>query len=151
MRRAALLVIAAVLQQVAYAQDEAFWTEHYDPKQNRKYYYNAAAGVTQWDPPQNAKIQYMQGDGQQGDSTQPSGGGSPISILAVALAPLILVVGGLLALYWQATRNGLEDALKNMRGIRDRSQKRRSTKAGGKFKSKFKLSQDGKGGRSANS
>ena len=51
----------------------------------------------------------------------------------------------------QASGQGLGEALSAMKKKRDRSQKRRSTKAGSGFKQKQKLSQDGKGGRSANS
>ena len=51
----------------------------------------------------------------------------------------------------QASGQGLGEALSAMKKQRDRSQKRRSTKAGSGFKQKQKLSQDGKGGRSANS
>jgi len=71
-------------------------------------------------------------------------------VLLVALMPIVLVMGGLLFLYYQAAQNGLYDALKNLRKKRDRSFKRKGTKAGSKYKHKFKLSQDGKGGRSAN-
>jgi len=146
------VVAMLLLHEGAYAQDPSVWTEHYDPKQNRKYYYNAAEQKTQWDPPTDAKIQYMD-DGEQkgGTGAQKREPTSALTILGVALAPVLLVVGGLLCLYWQASKNGLEDALKNLRNVRDRSAKRRSSKAGSKFKAKFKLSQDGKGGRSANS
>ena len=50
-----------------------------------------------------------------------------------------------------ASKEGLGDVLKALKQKRDRSQKRRSTKAGSSFRQRQKLSQDGKGGRSANS
>lgn len=50
-----------------------------------------------------------------------------------------------------ASKEGLADVLKSLKAKRDRSNKRRSTKAGGGFRHRQKLSQDGKGGRSANS
>ena len=45
----------------------------------------------------------------------------------------------------------VDDVLKALRKKRDRSAKRGGTKAGGNFRQRQKTSQDGKGGRSANS
>mmetsp|Transcript_27398 Transcript_27398/g.45673 ORF Transcript_27398/g.45673 Transcript_27398/m.45673 type:complete len:154 (-) Transcript_27398:101-562(-) len=128
---------------------EAVWTEHYDPKQNRKYYYNAALGKTQWELPEGETVQYMQSD-TQGEA-RGKDSVSYLSIAALSLSPIVLVLSGLLFLYMQASKEGLADALKNLKARRDRSGKRKGTKAKSNYKTKFKLSQDGKGGRSANS
>ena len=73
-----------------------------------------------------------------------------VPLLAFGL-PILVPVLGLLYCYWAASKEGLAEALKNLKKKRDRNHKRRGTKAGSAYKAKFKLSQDGKGGRSANS
>ena len=105
--------------------------------------------------------------------------GSTMMLTVLALGvPVLILFGGLLVIYYQASREGLHEMLKNLKQKRDRSTKRKGerplpavprrthtyrrspragshcvagSKAGSKYKTKFKLSQDGKGGRSANS
>ena len=69
------------------------------------------------------------------------------------MLPIVLPMAGLAYCYYAASKEGLADVLKSMKMKRDRSAKRRSSKAGGKTyqHGRNKLSQDGKGGRSANS
>ena len=71
-------------------------------------------------------------------------------ILAIIL-PIGLPFLALFYCYWAASKEGLGDVLAMLRKKRDRSAKRRGTKAGGNFRQRQKTSQDGKGGRSANS
>ena len=85
-------------------------------------------------------------------STGSSGKGSSAGLVILAiLLPIGLPMLGLLYCYWAASKEGLGDVLKALRKKRDRSAKRRGTKAGGNFRQRQKTSQDGKGGRSANS
>ena len=76
-----------------------------------------------------------------------------VMLLLSLLLPILLPLAGLAYCYHLASKEGLADVLKEMKVKRDRSAKRRSTKAGGKTyqHGRNKLSQDGKGGRSANS
>jgi len=83
-------------------------------------------------------------------SSASSGGSSAMILLALGL-PALIVFGGLWAVYLHASNQGLADVMRALRTTRDRTQKRRSTKAKSHYRTKFKLSQDGKGGRSANS
>jgi hypothetical protein len=78
-------------------------------------------------------------------------GTSSMWVLVGLLVPIVLPLLGLAACYWQATREGLAEALKELGKRRERARKRRGSKAGSNFKQRQKLSQDGKGGRSANS
>lgn len=106
------------------------------------------------------QIQYMDeaasgGAGRAGgassrSSTRSGGAGGGVVLLSVLL-PIALPLLGLGLCYWQASKEGLADMLKEMKKRRDRSTKRRGTKSGGGFRPRQKLSQDGKGGRSANS
>jgi len=113
-----------------------------------RYYFNEALKKSAWEPPEGAQVHYMSPSQGEGASASSSNGAM---VLLVSLAPILLVLGVLYFLYLQASKEGLADLLKNIKTKRDRSQKRKGTKAGSKFKQKFKLSQDGKGGRSANS
>lgn len=74
-------------------------------------------------------------------------------VFASFLFPILLPLAGLAYCYYMASKEGLHDVLKSLKAKRERSSKRRSSKAGGRAYShgKKKLSQDGKGGRSANS
>lgn len=75
----------------------------------------------------------------------------PLKIVLGLLLPIVLPIAGLLIFYWQASNQGLGEVLKRLKAKRDRSRKRRGASAGGNFRHRQKLSQDGKGGRSANS
>ena len=72
-----------------------------------------------------------------------------------SVRPRVLTVVAARALlpdcYWAASKEGLADVLKGLKKTREKARKRRGTKAGGNFRQRQKLSQDGKGGRSANS
>ena len=105
-----------------------------------------------------AKIKYMNSDEQQqargggsgGGGGSKSSGSAGMVILAIIL-PIGLPFLALFYCYWAASKEGLGDVLAMLRKKRDRSAKRRGTKAGGNFRQRQKTSQDGKGGRSANS
>ncbi len=96
----------------------------------------------------------MEGSGRAGtgaDADAAGGSGNSLLVLLSLLLPLLIMFGVLYGMYLRASNQGLLDALRKVKARRDRSQKRRSTKAGSNFKQKCKFSQDGKGGRSANS
>jgi hypothetical protein len=134
--------------------DAGVWQEYYDATQNKKYYAHSETRETVWEPPPGVEIKYMDDDVTTASTStaDSSGGGSGATVLLALGMPMLIVFGGLWALYLHASNQGLADVMKALRSTRDRSQKRRSTKAkGGNYRPKFKLSQDGKGGRSANS
>ena len=95
------------------------------------------------------------------DESKSSGGSSSASkgssnsnaglVLLIIMGFVLLPLAGLLICYWRASQEGLMDVLKAMKPKRDKARKRRGASAGGGFRQRQKLSQDGKGGRSANS
>lgn len=121
----------------------------------RSFYYHSVTRETRWEAPPGARIKYAEGAG--GGSSTPSNrrkakeGLGTSYVMASLLLPIFVPIIGLAVCYWQATKEGLSDALKELSKRRDRQRKRRGTKAGGSFRPRQKLSQDGKGGRSANS
>lgn len=124
-----------------------------------RFYYHALTRESSWELPEGARVTYMDGEEGGGDDEGGDGGGrrkkkpqgNGMYALLGLLAPILLPLLGLAACYWQATKEGLAEALKELGNRRDRQRKRRGTKAGGNFRHRQKLSQDGKGGRSANS
>ena len=73
-------------------------------------------------------------------------------VAMAVILPIALPMIGLLICYFMASREGLADVLKSLKkSERNRAHKRRGQSAGGNFRHRQKLSQDGKGGRSANS
>ena len=107
-----------------------------------------------WEIPEGARVTYMEG-GETGEGSASKrakkDGTNSMWVLVGLLVPIMLPLLGLAACYWQATREGLAEALKELGKRRERARKRRGSKAGSNFKQRQKLSQDGKGGRSANS
>ncbi len=100
-------------------------------------------------------MRYLDGRGDDGSSSggratekKPSAGTG--KVLLALLVPILLPLLALAACYWQASKEGLAGVLKEISSRRDRQRKRRGAKAGGGFRQRSKLSQDGKGGRSAN-
>ena len=111
---------------------------------------------TAWEAPAGEKVVYASeaaggggGGGSGGGTKKPSSGG--MMLLISFLAPILLPILGLAVCYWRATKEGLAEALKGMKAKREKARKRRGASAGGNFRPRQKLSQDGKGGRSANS
>ena len=151
--RCAALRLALALALVSYASAEATWIEALDKASGKKFYYNQETRESAWEAPQGVEIKYLGEEGSSASSTPSKSGGnaSGSTILMILLTPMLLLFGGLGVLYFQASQEGLSDMLKSMKKKRDRSAKRRGTSSGGKFKQRAKLSQDGKGGRSANS
>jgi hypothetical protein len=155
--RGALLV--ALLAALSAAQDaaEGEWIQHFDTSSGKHFYYHSITRETAWEAPSGAKVKFItegsNGEGSNGASggTGKGGGASSFWVMMGLLCPILLPMLGLLACYWNASNHGLADALKSLKKVRDRTNKRRSTKAGGNFRQRHKLSQDGKGGRSANS
>jgi len=133
------------------------WIEHYDKASGKKFYYSQETRETAWEAPLGARVQYMDGSGDGGaqgggGSADATGGSSNTGFVLLAmLLPIVVPIAGLLICYWHASKEGLADVLKAMKAKRDKSHKRRGTKAGSNFRQRQKLSQDGKGGRSANS
>lgn len=123
------------------------------------FYYHSISRDTKWNAPQGAAIRYLS-EGEPGYSGGEAAadaamlaeeGFSASSALFWLLLPIVLPLIGLAICYWKATNEGLAHALRDLSKKRDRASKRRGTKAGGNFRHRQKLSQDGKGGRSANS
>jgi hypothetical protein len=120
----------------------------------RRFYYHSKTRESSWEIPEGARVTYMEG-GETGEGSASKrakkDGTSSMWVLVGLLVPIVLPLLGLAACYWQATREGLAEALKELGKRRERARKRRGSKAGSNFKQRQKLSQDGKGGRSANS
>ncbi|KAL1528089.1 hypothetical protein AB1Y20_009455 [Prymnesium parvum] len=127
------------------------WIESFDKASNRKFYYSAKTRQSAWDAPAGARIRSQDGSTSYKSREQPTG--SVWLVLMSFLLPIVLPLAGLGYCYYMASKQGLHDALKSLKARRERSQKRRSTKAGGRsyVHGTKKMSQDGKGGRSANS
>lgn len=166
MRRCGVLFIAALACSSVAAQDdtatpqgEEVWIEHFDKASGKPFYYQEVSRSTAWEPPAGAKVKYMDASGKAGGgggtsgAAASTGGESNAGLVMIAFG---LIIGvpflGLLYCYWMASKEGLADVLKALSAKqRNRSSKRRGTKAGGNFRQRQKTSQDGKGGRSANS
>jgi len=150
------LLMSATAQDEDAGDDESggVWIEHFDKASGKNFYYHSATRKTSWEAPAGAKVRYIDGasdgGGSSGRSSSKKSGTSSTWVLLGLLMPILVPLLALAACYWQATREGLADALKNMRAKREKARKRRGASAGGKFKQRAKLSQDGKGGRSAN-
>ena len=123
------------------------------PLRARRFYYHATTRESSWDPPAGARIKYMDGSSgaTQAKRAKKDGGTSGMWVLIGLLTPIVVPLLGLALCYWQATKDGLADALKALKKKREKARGRRGAKAGGNFRARQKLSQDGKGGRSANS
>ena len=147
----ALLLLVAAARGAAALEGTGVWVEHFDDASGKKYYFNEATRSTAWEPPAGAEVRYMASGGQPRDAAAAEEGGSGVLMVGLVLPPFLLVFGVLFCLYAQASIEGLSGALRGMRARRDRSAKRKGTKAGGGYRQRFKCSQDGKGGRSANS
>ena len=135
-------------------EERGQWIEHWDKASAKKFYYHSVTRKTAWEAPVGAKVVYMDetggGSGGQGGGRSSKGAGSGAVALGL-LVPIVLPILGLGLCYWQASKEGLSDVLKELRKKGDRVRKRRGAKAGSGFRHRQKLSQDGKGGRSANS
>ena len=155
MRSSRVAVLAALLLAAAApaAADEAEWIESYDKASNKKFYYNSVSRESAWEAPAGAKIKYMTADESFSQSSSPtkSDGGNSMMILGIILVPMLLLFGGLFIVAQRATGEGLLEALAEKKKERNRAAKRRGSQAGSNFRHRQKLSQDGKGGRSANS
>ena len=151
---ARLLLVGCVAFAAAQAEAEPEeWIESYDKASNKKFYYNSVSRESSWEAPAGAKIKYMSADESfsQSSSSTKSDGGNGLMILGIILVPMLLLLGGLFIVAQKATGEGLLDALAAKKKERNRAAKRRGQSAGGNFRHRQKLSQDGKGGRSANS
>uniref|UniRef100_A0A6V4CQ68 WW domain-containing protein n=1 Tax=Prymnesium polylepis TaxID=72548 RepID=A0A6V4CQ68_9EUKA len=152
MALARVLLLGCVALAAAQAEAEPEeWIESYDKASNRKFYYSAKTRESAWEAPEGAKIRYQDGSSSSAKAKPESS--NSVMVLLGLLLPIVLPLAGLAYCYHLASKEGLADMLKTMKAKRDRSAKRRSTKAGGKSyqHGRNKLSQDGKGGRSANS
>ena len=155
---AALLLLLALPSCAAQGEADDMWIEHFDKASGKPFYYHSRTRETAWSAPIGARVKYMDSDasggGGGGTSTasrkKDEGVGSFWVLMAVVL-PILLPVIGLGVCYHMASKEGLADVLKSMKAKKDRAAKRRGTKAGGNFRQRQKTSQDGKGGRSANS
>lgn len=146
----ALLLLAGSAAQ----EDDGEWVQHYDKASGKPFYYHSKTRESAWEPPVGAKVKYSEEGATSGGSSESSkkdaGLGAGWVMMAMVL-PILLPFIGLFFCYWSASKEGLADALKAMKKTRDRSAKRRGASSGGGFRQRAKLSQDGKGGRSANS
>ena len=148
--------LLALLLHAAQADvDDDVWIEHFDKESAKPFYYHSRTRETALTPPADASVRYM--NSFEADPTQKkdrsSSSPSPSSgiITMAIILPIALPMLGLLLCAQIASKEGLADLLKNMKKERNRAAKRRGTKAGGTFRQRQKTSQDGKGGRSANS
>ena len=153
MRSGRVAVLAALLLAAAApaAADEAEWIESYDKASNKKFYYNSVSRESAWEAPAGAKIKYMTADESFSQSSSPTKSDGGMMILGIILVPMLLLFGGLFIVAQRATGEGLLEALAEKKKERNRAAKRRGSQAGSNFRHRQKLSQDGKGGRSANS
>ena len=144
---------ATAAPEAAADADAGEWIEHFDKSSGKPFYYHAVSRKTAWEPPAGAKVRYMDASERGGSSASggKSGGSSAGLVMLSILLPIGLPFLGLFYCYWAASKEGLADVLKSLGKKRDRASKRRGTKAGGNFRQRQKTSQDGKGGRSANS
>jgi len=135
----------------AAAQDE--WIESYDKASNKMFYYHSKTRESAWEAPAGAKIRYATESKGTAGSGEAKPGVSYWLVFFAFIIPIGLPVLGLLYCYYMASAEGLHDILKSIKAKRDRSAKRRATKARGRAYNHgtHKMSQDGKGGRSANS
>lgn len=159
MRRTVWLVAAIHIAAVICEED--VWQEYYDKASHRKYYAHTETRESVWEPPHDVEVRYMDEESLRaaaaeaqeanGEAARTDGNNFFTVMLALGV-PALVLFGGLYVFYLQASKEGLSDVLKALRLKRDRSTSRRSTKSkSGNYRPKFKLSQDGKGGRSANS
>jgi len=93
----------------------------------------------------------MTADESFSQSSSPTKSDGGMMILGIILVPMLLLFGGLFIVAQRATGEGLLEALAEKKKERNRAAKRRGSQAGSNFRHRQKLSQDGKGGRSANS
>lgn len=149
---ASAALLAALLVAAPVAADDAEWIESYDKASSKKFYYNSVSRESSWEAPAGAKVKYLSADesSSQSSSTK-ADGGNGLTTLSIIVAPMVLLMGGLVVLYQRATGEGLLEALAAKGKERNRAAKRRGQSAGSNFRHRQKLSQDGKGGRSANS
>lgn len=134
----ALLVLcfAAASRAQEEAADSGEWVEHFDKASGKPFYYHSVTRQTAWEPPAGAKVKYMEADGDSAKTAAGKGGGGSSAgmVMLAILLPIGLPFIGLLYCYWAASKEGLSDLLKELRKKRDRSSKRRGTKAGGNFR-----------------
>ena len=153
---------AALAANVRTTTAEDAWVESIDADTDKPFYYHEETRISQWEIPAGVKLK--RADGTE-EFTEASAGGRrgrrasesiPASrgmlLMLLVFSPFLLVFGGLVILYLRADADGLDGALKSIKKKRDRSLARATKQEKtGKARGKFKLSQDGKGGRSANS
>ena len=154
MRLPLLLALLALYSCAAQEDPDDTWIEHFDKDSGKPFYYHSRTRETAWQAPIGARVKYM--DSTSGGGSRPTSQKKDTSlgsfwVLMAVIIPVGLPLVGLAVCYHMASKEGLGDVLKAMKARRDRSAKRRGTKAGGNFRQRHKTSQDGKGGRSANS
>ena len=136
------------------AQSEGeVWIEHFDKASGKPFFYNSVTRESAWEAPEGASVQRLAPEGSSADGSRNGGSSGNVGLVTLAvLLPIGLPIIGLGICYYMASKEGLADLLKEMRAKdRNRAAKRRGQKAGGSYRQRQKLSQDGKGGRSANS
>ena len=140
----------------------------------------AGVGIEHSIDPRAAEATHSQPASGQKRQLSATDGSAILMTLTSFAVPIGLFFLVLMYLYMKADKEGLQDVLRNLKQKRDRSAKRKGdpaatrlasprlrvhndgslpppsppgagSKAGSSFRHKFKLSQDGKGGRSANS
>ena len=93
----------------------------------RRFYYHAESQKTAWEAPAGARVQRA----ASASAGSAAGGlratdGSTMMLTVLALGvPVLILFGGLLVIYYQASREGLHEMLKNLKQKRDRSTKRK--------------------------
>mmetsp|Transcript_13115 Transcript_13115/g.34173 ORF Transcript_13115/g.34173 Transcript_13115/m.34173 type:complete len:146 (+) Transcript_13115:185-622(+) len=134
----------------------ARWQQQWSAEHKRPYYYDTLTKESVWELPVDAvNVQYMKNIDELKASVAAQKPPEPkVAALAMTiLLPVVLVFGALFLLHMYVARYHPE-LLKEQssRKKRDRAAKRANRQPGvGKPKQKWKMSQDGKGGRSANS
>mmetsp|Transcript_18587 Transcript_18587/g.62307 ORF Transcript_18587/g.62307 Transcript_18587/m.62307 type:complete len:135 (+) Transcript_18587:40-444(+) len=131
------------------------WTQQWSPEHKRDFYHNPATGESVWDQPQDGSpIRFLENIDELRKTAGLASGSRPApmptAMLASLLLPIALVLLGLFLLHLYVAKYHPELLQESAKKRRDRAQLRRKEKAS-KYRAKWKMSQDGKGGRSANS
>ena len=96
-----------------------------DPR--RRFYYHAESQKTAWEAPAGARVQRAESAsaGSSAGGLRATDGSTMILTVLALGVPVLILFGGLLVIYYQASREGLHEMLKNLKQKRDRSMKRK--------------------------
>lgn len=131
------------------------WQQQWSTEHERAYYYDPVAKDSVWElPPGAVNVKYLSNINELKAAAAGVARPEPkaATLAMTILLPVILVFGVLFLLHMYVARYHPDLLKESSRKKRDRAAKRAGRQPGvGKPKQKWKMSQDGKGGRSANS